>query len=338
MTTKDDHDAVLALLERKLNASAPRDANPVATVVRRARSARRRRVLAGACAAVLVVAGLGATGELLLRNTGPSPTVVADLSGATNLRPVIDWAGETVRFHGLTLPVPDGWTVQRSSDLHGRCLGAKPKTLWLFDVPPSQQFLGGCGRPGPGGPQMWVVTQDQMVASLGGDNPVALDPSGQPVYQPDLNPPANPAFTGLAFPWLGVWLDTTGMPEAELTAMLAAVRADVVAPRPGLHLPNRIDDASYQRFGGSSQQAPEPNGRSDARVVEQTLRSAEPDTTLRCVPKVGASLMLTQKVPDDVGLLLFDTTGACMQVTDGQGGLATLDAGALRTLAEQVGA
>jgi hypothetical protein len=344
--TPDERAAVVALLERKLNATAPRDADPVASVLRRAR-ARRRRLVASACAGVLVIAGLGAAGALAVGQgisrisppaDGTSASPSPDLSDATNLRPVSDWTGETVTFHGLTLPVPPGWTVRRSTDIAGTCAGAAPKTLWLFDVPPSPQFHGGCGGPGPGGEQMWVVSQN-LGGSLGGDNPVALDPSGQPVWQPDLRPPSR-IFTGLVFPWLDVWLDTTEMPDAELTAMLAAVRANPVAPNPGLQLPDRIDVAGYQRFGGTSRKAPKPNGMVDTQVVEQVLRTAKPDTALRCVPKVGANLLLQEndRDSDKVTVLhvVFDTTGACNQVTDDQGGLATLDQVALRTLGDQV--
>lgn len=335
--TRDDHHDVVALLERKVNATAPRDADPVGSVLRRARAARRRRVLAGTCAAVVAGAGLGVAGALVLTDGAPSPAPVADGSNATNVRPVTDWTGETVTFHGLTLPVPDGWTVRHSDDVRGTCLGAAPKTMWLFDVPAGQQFLGGCGRPGASPEQVWVVPQELPAGSFGGDNPVALDPSGQPVMQPDLSAPSQP-FAGLGFPWLDVELHSNDVPDTELLTMLAATHAAPVAPSPGLHLPSRIDEASYQRFGGGSRQDPQPHGLADVDVVQDVLRSARPDTALRCVPQVGASLMLTQKNPDsyDESWLLFDTTGTCDQVTDDKGGLATLAADGLRALAEQV--
>ena len=337
----DDHAAVVALLERKLDAISPRDADPVRSVVRRAR-ARRRRVLATACAAVLVVGGVvgGAltTGQGIgtFRTTpadGGTPTGAAD---GTNMRATQPWSGEVVAFHGLVLPVPDGWTVRRSTDPAETCRGAAPKTLWLIEVPEGGvPFHGGCVRPGASDDQVWAVTGSSAGGSLGGANPLAMDPSGQPVWMPDLRPPS-PMYSGLGFPWLGLDVDTAGLTDDELSTYLAEVAANPATPHPGLTIPESVRSASYMRFGDDSRSAPRANGGLDVAAVEDVLATARPDNTLRCVPRVGADILLS---PPDSTLPVhvdFDTTGTCDQVTDSEGGLATLDPDALRTLAEMV--
>jgi hypothetical protein len=338
----DDHAAVVALLERKLDAISPRDADPVRSVVRRAR-ARRRRVLATACAAVLVVAGVVggalATGQgtATFRTTpteggtptgspsdGGTPTSAVDAAG--NVRATQPWSGEVVAFHGLVLPVPHGWTVRRSSDPGETCLGAAPKTLWLMEVPDGVQFDGGCHRDGVGDGQVWVVATPLVVYTNAGSNPLAMDPSGQPVWQPDL-----PWFEGLALPWLHVWLDTYGLSDDERASFLGAVRAEPVTPHPGLTLSASATNASYQRFGG-----PSGHGNLVLAAVRDVLATARPDDTLRCVPRQGALIGLTGSRVFESTTVAFDTTGACNQITDFDGGLATLGPDALRTLAAMV--
>jgi hypothetical protein len=130
---------------------------------------------------------------------------------------------------------------------------------------------------------------------------------------------------------LNVWLDTYGLSDDERASVLGAVRAEPVTPHPGLTLSTSAPDASYQRFGG-----PLGDGNLDLAAVEQVLATASRDDTLRCVPRQGAMIAMTGSDAFGSSRFVFDTTGACDQITDFDGGLATLGPEVLRTLAAMV--
>ena len=176
MTDRD----LVAVLERAVNAVSPRDPDPVGAVIRRVR-ARRRRVIAGSAAVVLLAAGAGlagvlATGQGSVR-TGPPATG----KDAGPVRQVTPWSGSTTTLRGVTVPVPDGWQVEDADPTPaGRPCGGRPADRTVFLVRSGAGWMP-CDRIDG---SFVVVAAVPLVFPFGRDGvpSLALDPSGQPVW------------------------------------------------------------------------------------------------------------------------------------------------------------
>ena len=107
MTDRD----LVAVLERAVSAVSPRDPDPVGAVIRRVR-ARRRRVIAGSAAVVLLAAGAGLAGVLATGQGSVRTSPPATGKDAGPVRQVTPWSGPTTTLRGVTVPVPDGWQVE----------------------------------------------------------------------------------------------------------------------------------------------------------------------------------------------------------------------------------
>jgi hypothetical protein len=298
-------------------------------------------LIAAAVAAVLALGGWNGGGNgastTPADGRGKSSQRMPDLSGVSNVREVTSWDGETVTFAGVTVPVPVGWTVREYTGAADEmaCADSPPQTVWLVEITDNGGAIDCAGSNLNGSTVIVGHNHFHEGGSTDGANPIALDPTGQPVYQPSLQQPS------ISFPWLSVSVTAQDLPGNEALPLLRAVVAEAAQSQPGLHIPDRIQFLEYQRFGGSSREDPAPNGRADAAAVREILDTATPADSLRCLPKVGAVLSMQgfdaqSGPPPYVTSVVLDTSGECTQVFDSVGGVATLDKLGLQRLSELV--
>jgi hypothetical protein len=337
MTDRD----LVAVLERAVDAVSPRDPDPVGAVIRRVR-ARRRRIIAGSAAVVLLAAGAGlagflATGQGSVR-TGPP----ADGTGAGPVRQVAPWSGATATLRGVTVPVPEGWQVEDADPTpDGRpCLG-RPADRTVFLVRSGAGWMP-CDRIDG---SFVVVASVPLVYPNGvGNAPsLELDPSSQPVWTggADLGKRPSDRVRELRLVFSRVVVTTWGFDPDRADTYLSQVSAELGGPTGGIEIPSHAVSANYVDYAGAEPGDPTYATGWSRDLPRQVGDLLSPTGNLSCLPAAEdlsvAFLDRGSDAPDgsngqQPAVISFDRTGACDVAFDGRGGLARVDGPALHSL------
>ena len=337
MTDRD----LVAVLERAVNAVSPRDPDPVGAVIRRVR-ARRRRIIAGSAAVVLLAAGAGlagvlATGQGSVR-TGPPATG----KDAGPVRQVTPWSGPTTTLRGVTVPVPDGWRVEDAAPTTpGMPCRGRPADRTVFLVRSGSGWMP-CDRIDG---SFVVVAAVPLVFPFGqeGVPSLGLDPSGQPVWTggEDLGKRPRDRVRELRLVFSGVVVTTWGFDPDRADTYLSQVSAEPLGPVGGIEIPTEAVSASYDDYAGADRADMTYATGWSRDLPRQVGDLLSPADDVSCLPAAGdlsvAFMGQGSDSPDGSdgqppAVITFDRTGACDVAFDGRGGLARVDGAALHRL------
>jgi hypothetical protein len=126
------------LLDDAVDQLEPQDTDPVGSILRRERVARRRAAMAGVTVAVLAVGAITAGGLVLNR---PDPQIAQPLPAASrspgrtvDSPPVPRVSGGKVIAGGLEMPVPDGWQALSDSE-RDKCNSRRGNRTFVMLIP-----------------------------------------------------------------------------------------------------------------------------------------------------------------------------------------------------------
>lgn len=323
MTDRDVSD----VLDRAVAALSPRDPDPVGALLRRVRARRRRRV-AAVSLALVAVAGVGAVGTQLGRGEVRSQTPPASRSG-TDERDAARLSENAVEVNGVTVPVPDGWKVERLTTIPGDCgkPGSRLTARTVFVLP--DDYLGHA----PCQSEELITVAPGTRLSRFGSGDLTLHASGQPAWIEVLEKDET---VSLILPWSKVVVSSQGTTPEQASTYLSGVKVSGRDPD-GKPL---VVEGKATAFGWSDvgalhagSEAPGGGRTEDAQLAGQVVALIEegrPVDRLDCLPASDKVVVL-----DIASLsLAFDRTGACDIAFDDRGSAARIDAPALMSLLE----
>ena len=332
---------VTAVLDRTIDALSPRDPDPVGAVIRRVR-ARRRRIIAGAGAVVLLAAGAGVAGAMTTGQGSVRTGPPASGGESGPVRQVTPWTGETAALNGVTVPVPAGWRVQDAAPTTpgAPCRGrAADRTVFLVR---SGQGWMPCERIDG---SFVVVAAVPLVHPYGSDGVPSLerDPSGQPVWTggQDLGERQRDQVRELRLVFSRVVVSTWGFDPEGADTYLSRVSAEPTSSTGGIRIPSDAVSASYDDYAGADP-ADRYYGTGWSKDLPQQVGGLlSPAAGLTCLPAAGdlsvAYISRGSDAPDGSNgqppaVISFDRTGACDVAFDGRGGLARVEGHELHSL------
>lgn len=292
----------------------------------------------GLAATVLGVMAVAGTLPSTVRTTPADPSITGGEQGAP-LREVAAWTGETVEFHGVHVPVPEDWTVTRTSATEeGACAEPAAKTVLVVEAPTSGGtpvcLIPVAGQE-PTGPSQVVVLHDNgaNLFAFAGSDVLLEDPSGQPVARVESAYSA----TAMVFPWRDAVVRTLiPTSDDEVRRILDATWADSVHAQPGLSWPDPPQFAGYARYRDAQVPGIDNERQLDPDDVVAILDRTKPADSFQCAPVAPVEVHL-QPSGGDMMRFLFDISGSCRQILETPNGFATLDDEQLEALRVLVG-
>ena len=303
------------LLDSTVDGLVPREVDPVAAVLGRARAARTRRLMGASAVAGVVAVAMVVTGLAWTRGGNePAQRFASPATGAAE----VTVADGVVQAGGLRMPIPPGWKVAAAGQrmcsetrlvfINGSAPpedGCPPSISWIsvYGAPPqSNAIVRASGTRAlrlPGDQPAWVSRSELEALRTGQENGFAT--------------------LTVAAPWSGVRL-AFAMPRGELARVVGTVRTEPVAAA-ALVLPPGVAQALVTRQTNPTGWQLHPIRPADGLVAKFAKLSSATDTN-GCAEDTDLD---TVELMDAEGRLLGVLVVGCGQVTSSLGGRVRVD-------------